>query len=248
MRSNLTLDYGVRFSILQPWYELHDQISNFQPVAYNPKQAVSLYQSISVNGVRSSLNPLTGQTGPAALIGAIVPNSANVYDGIVTPATSTNGRGMVNSQGVLFGPRFGLAWTPLGADRNLAPRPPFNAAGQITNLPTALGGGRFGWGALNAVRSPRTVQLGAKIYFLLRALAPVGPTTNEISDRGFRETPEPARILNCRERRRGWHIIGGSDPGYVAVGRSGYRESGWRARRKTMHPHPRFRREASVPL
>jgi hypothetical protein len=30
---------------------------------------------------------------------------------------------MVNSQGVLFGPRFGLAWTPLGAGRNLAPRP-----------------------------------------------------------------------------------------------------------------------------
>jgi hypothetical protein len=45
--------------------------------------------------------------------------------------------------------------------------PTFNAAGQITNLPTALGGGggRFGFGALNAVRPPRSIQLGAKIYF-----------------------------------------------------------------------------------
>ena len=45
--------------------------------------------------------------------------------------------------------------------------PTFNAAGQITNLPTALGGGggRFGFGALNAVRTPRNIQLGAKIYF-----------------------------------------------------------------------------------
>jgi carboxypeptidase family protein len=41
------------------------------------------------------------------------------------------------------------------------------ATGQITNLPTN-GGGIFGYGALNAMRSPgasRNVQIGAKIYF-----------------------------------------------------------------------------------
>ncbi|HTS24489.1 MAG TPA: carboxypeptidase regulatory-like domain-containing protein [Bryobacteraceae bacterium] len=122
VRPNLTFDYGMRFSILQPWYELHDQISSFQPAAFAAKQEVTLYQPTLVNGVRSSINPLTGQTGPAALIGAIVPNSGNVYNGIITPATSTNGRGMVDSQGVLFGPRFGLAWTPLGASSNLVVR------------------------------------------------------------------------------------------------------------------------------
>jgi hypothetical protein len=45
----------------------------------------------------------------------------------------------------------------------------FNNAGQITNLPTALGGGggRFGFGALNAVRgnSQRILQIAAKLYF-----------------------------------------------------------------------------------
>jgi hypothetical protein len=39
--------------------------------------------------------------------------------------------------------------------------------GQITNLPTSLGGsgGRFGFGALNNTRDPRRIQLAAKFYF-----------------------------------------------------------------------------------
>ena len=45
----------------------------------------------------------------------------------------------------------------------------FNAAGQIANLPTQLGGtgGRLGFGALNSIRtnSQRILQVGAKIYF-----------------------------------------------------------------------------------
>ena len=44
----------------------------------------------------------------------------------------------------------------------------FNATtGAITNLPTGLGGGggRFGFGAVNAARAPRQLQLAAKFYF-----------------------------------------------------------------------------------
>jgi hypothetical protein len=43
----------------------------------------------------------------------------------------------------------------------------FDATGKLTNLPTSLGGGggRFGFGALNNVRNPRTIQLAAKLYF-----------------------------------------------------------------------------------
>jgi hypothetical protein len=45
----------------------------------------------------------------------------------------------------------------------------FNTAGQITNLPAALGGngGRFGFGALNTVKanSQRILQIAAKLYF-----------------------------------------------------------------------------------
>jgi hypothetical protein len=43
----------------------------------------------------------------------------------------------------------------------------FNPQGQVTNLPTALGGGggRFGFGAITGARDPRIIQLAAKIYF-----------------------------------------------------------------------------------
>ena len=43
----------------------------------------------------------------------------------------------------------------------------FSQAGQITNLPAALGGGggRFGFGALTGTNSPRNIQLAAKLYF-----------------------------------------------------------------------------------
>jgi hypothetical protein len=44
----------------------------------------------------------------------------------------------------------------------------FNAGGQITNLPTGSGGpanNRLGFGALNAVRAARVLQIAAKIYF-----------------------------------------------------------------------------------
>ncbi len=117
IRPNLTLDYGMRFSDLKPWYEKQDQISSFVPSLYDPKQKVSLYQPTLVNGVRLALNPLTGQTAPAALIGAIVPNSGNTFNGIITPANAGSlglSRGLIHDRGVQYAPRFGLAWTPQG--------------------------------------------------------------------------------------------------------------------------------------
>jgi hypothetical protein len=43
----------------------------------------------------------------------------------------------------------------------------FNRAGQVINLPSALGGGggRFGFGAVTGTRDPRYIQLAAKVYF-----------------------------------------------------------------------------------
>jgi hypothetical protein len=49
--------------------------------------------------------------------------------------------------------------------------PTFDATGKITNLAGTAGGGRYGFGALNTVRTaagaggPRQIQLGAKFYF-----------------------------------------------------------------------------------
>jgi len=117
VRPNLTLDYGMRFSLLNPWYEKQDQISSFVPAAFDAKQQVTLYRPALVNGARLAVNPLTGQTAPAALIGAIVPGSGNISNGMVTPANSGSlglTRGLIQDRGVHYGPRFGLAWTPAG--------------------------------------------------------------------------------------------------------------------------------------
>ncbi len=115
VRSNLSLDFGVRFSILNPWYDEQQQVSSLRLGAYTQAKRVTLYQPTLVNGVRSSLNPLTGQTGLAALIGAIVPNSGDPYNGIVVGGVDGVERGMIQNSGVLIGPRFGVAWSPLGA-------------------------------------------------------------------------------------------------------------------------------------
>jgi hypothetical protein len=49
--------------------------------------------------------------------------------------------------------------------------PTFDAAGKLTNLAGTAGGGRYGFGALNTVRTaagaggPRQIQVGGKFYF-----------------------------------------------------------------------------------
>jgi len=118
VRSNLTLDYGVRFSIIEPWFDDKDRISGIRLDKVDPAQQVVLYQPTLANNVRLALNPLTNQTAPAALIGAIVPGKGNPYNGIVQPGKNGVPRGLLASSGMMLGPRFGVAWTPLGANSN----------------------------------------------------------------------------------------------------------------------------------
>ena len=50
VRSNLTLDYGMRFSMLKPWYDEERPDFQLPPGLYDPKQQVTLYQPTLVNG------------------------------------------------------------------------------------------------------------------------------------------------------------------------------------------------------
>ncbi|PWU12578.1 MAG: hypothetical protein C5B51_00360, partial [Terriglobia bacterium] len=208
VRSNLTLDYGMRFSILQPWYDQKDQISSFQTAAYDPKQKVILYQPTLANGVRSSLNPLTGQTGPAALIGAIVPGLGNPYNGIVTPATTGAPRGLINGQGVLYGPRFGLAWTPAGAGSKTVVR---------------LGGGVFyeriqGNMIFNQINFPPGL-LTPKIYYgNLSTIASSSGTLFPLTAGGLSPEGKTPTVYNFNvsvQRELPWKVM--LDVGYVGM-------------------------------
>lgn len=105
----LTLDYGMRFYVIRPQYDAAEQISGFLPERFDPSKQVQLLWPARVNNVRVAQNRLTGETYPAALIGAIVPGVGNPDNGLVVPATDSSvPRGLSGDPGVRFGPTFQL--------------------------------------------------------------------------------------------------------------------------------------------
>ena len=86
MFDTLSVDYGLRFSWGQPW-----RVREGQPGAgwvqerFDPAQQPRLYRPAVVNGVRVGFDALTGQTVPAGSIGALVPNSGALYNGMGHP-------------------------------------------------------------------------------------------------------------------------------------------------------------------
>jgi len=110
----LTLDLGMRFSWYTPYSDTHDQDSSFEPNLYNPAQAPRLYYPTLVSGKRVGIDPATGAIVPALLIGAFVPNTGNTANGMVREGTQGFPGGMMDHQGILFGPRVGFAWDVFG--------------------------------------------------------------------------------------------------------------------------------------
>ncbi len=92
VRSNLTLDIGVRYQFLPPPYTTDNGISTFMPNLYNPANA---QQVIPTGTNAGQLQPGVGQ--PA--------------NGIVLAGTGGLSRGFYDNQNKLS-PRFGFAWDP----------------------------------------------------------------------------------------------------------------------------------------
>lgn len=110
VNAHLTLNYGLRMSIVTPYHDELGDMSNFLPAAYNPANAISYYVPGINAGQRVAQNPLTGQFFPAALIGDIVPGSGTLYNGIVRSGQNGTPVGLIKDRGVHWGPRFGLAY------------------------------------------------------------------------------------------------------------------------------------------
>lgn len=111
----LTLDYGVRFYFISPQYDADGQISGFLPERYDRSKQVQLLWPARVNNVRVAQNRATGQTFPAALIGAVVAGSGNPDNGLAVPATDQSiPRAFSGDPGVRIGPRIGFAYDPTG--------------------------------------------------------------------------------------------------------------------------------------
>jgi len=116
VRPSLTLDYGVRFSYLPHTFDEHNQMAGINPGLYNPAKAVKLYQKAinPATGQVAAYNPLTGQYLASTFIGAIIPGSGDMNNGLVQEGKNGYPKGLIDSPGVKVAPRFGLAWTPAG--------------------------------------------------------------------------------------------------------------------------------------
>jgi len=119
MTKRLTLDYGLRMYYLIPSYMANDAWATFSPVAYDRAKTVQLFKpGFDSQGNRVAVNPITGVQLPQAVIGAIVPGSGTVFNGMVSPSLDSSvQRGMYKNKGIQWAPRFGLAWDVFGTGK-----------------------------------------------------------------------------------------------------------------------------------
>jgi hypothetical protein len=112
----LTLDYGIRFQVIQPAYSSDATLGLFASSAYNATQSGQLLFPAVINGQKVAVNPKTGGTyglARAALFDpASFPASGSPYSGIVQYNSK-----FFNRSPVQYGPRIGLAWDVFGNGR-----------------------------------------------------------------------------------------------------------------------------------
>jgi hypothetical protein len=93
--SNLTLNLGVRWSVIRPPYDTQDVLTNFDPAFFDPARA---YQIDSANNrIPGTGDPLNGL--------------------VVAGQNSPEGRRVAPTEWGNFGPRIGFAWDPFGDAR-----------------------------------------------------------------------------------------------------------------------------------
>lgn len=126
VRKRLTLDYGMRFSMIPPARDITGSASNFDLTQFNAANAPRIYVPVCINGAatctggsntssRRAVDPAVLASGvPLTLantlldtlfVGRIVPGSGNLSNGLYL----TGDNALTKSQGVLFAPRFGFA-------------------------------------------------------------------------------------------------------------------------------------------
>jgi hypothetical protein len=124
VNSRLTLDYGMRFSLIYPQFDKRQQDYYFVPEKFNPAQAVRLYRPTCVAGTfalggcsganQRAVDPANPNTLlPSYLVGRIVPGSGNPFNGQVGSKDGYYPGGM-KSRGVQYGPALGFAFDVFG--------------------------------------------------------------------------------------------------------------------------------------
>ncbi len=114
LRPGLTLDFGMRFYIVQPQFDAKLQTASFNQAFFKASDQVRLMERAinPATGRVEARNPVTGQFAPAALIGSLAPNVGNRANGMARAGLNGYPRGLIDSRGVHYAPRVGVAWDP----------------------------------------------------------------------------------------------------------------------------------------
>jgi hypothetical protein len=108
----LTLDGGIRVSLLPPIYDAKGQLGQFLQSRWTPATQVRLYSHKlnPADGKVDAWDPVTNTFANAAFYATVVPNSGNPLDGFYLEGTNGIPRGLVNSRGLQYGPALGFAY------------------------------------------------------------------------------------------------------------------------------------------
>jgi hypothetical protein len=106
----LHLEYGLRYTIVQPYYSLWNNAGSFDPAYYSASSAIQVNASTG-NPIAGTGNPLDGTvlwgTGFTASSRGHIPTDLSAYTGLFHNLP----RGYIHVQKFLFQPRLGLAYS-----------------------------------------------------------------------------------------------------------------------------------------
>jgi len=150
----LTLDYGLRLAWYSHYRHESGGASAFSLERYDPAKAPRLYFPALVNNVRVGRDLVTGATVPAVLIGAQVPGTGDLNNGLVLATDGSYPAGFKDQPPLLPEPRVGFAYDVRGDGRTAV-------RGSIGMFHNTRMSGNVNW---QATRNP-PLQFNPQIFY-----------------------------------------------------------------------------------